>query len=348
MQFCSLKSVTHRLPAEWEPQSGIQLTWPHAKTDWAYCLEDIIRTFIELVNAIARYELVLIVAPRPEEVTPYFSNPRIRVVACSSNDTWARDHGALTLVDNKGEVSLLNFHFNGWGKKFPASFDNAITSTLHEKGYLLGTLKDHNDFVLEGGAIESDGQGTILTTSQCLLAPNRNQPLTRKQIEEELKRRLYAKHVVWFDHGNLEGDDTDGHIDTIVRMAPNNTLLYMGCDDTNDSQYEDLKALETQLTTVLNAEGEPFKLVKLPSPSAIFDENGERLPATYANFLIVNGAVIVPTYAQPEKDTRAQEVIRQVFPDREIIPLDARTIIRQHGSIHCLTMQYPIGVIANA
>ena len=267
----------------------------------------------------------------------------------------------------------LDFRFNGWGEKFPAENDNRIVSRLFEEmtrneergtrnsqpstlNSQLSTvncqLENHQDFVLEGGSIESDGRGTIFTTSQCLLAPNRNQPLTREEIEAELKRRLRAEHVVWLDHGNLIGDDTDGHIDTIVRCAPDNTLLYVGCDDENDEQFADFQALEQQLKSLRTTDGKPYRLLRLPMPDAIFEETiseeggtrkkeRERLPATYANFLILNGAVLAPVYGQPENDAEALRVIGEAFPDRDIIPIDARTIIRQHGSIHCLTMQIP-------
>ena len=211
---------------------------------------------------------------------------------------------------------------------------------MMEQGVLCGQYEDHLDFVLEGGSIESDGRGTIFTTTGCLLAPNRNQPLTKQQIEEELKRRLRADRVVWIDHGHLAGDDTDGHIDTLVRIAPHDTLLYIGCDDPDDEHYDDLKAMEQQLESLRTAEGKPYRLLRLPMADAISDD-GERLPATYANFLVINGAVLVPTYGQPDNDSKAMGIIANAFPDREMIGIDSRTIIRQHGSIHCCTMQYP-------
>ena len=199
---------------------------------------------------------------------------------------------------------------------------------------------DCDDFVLEGGSVESDGQGTVLTTSVCLMAPNRNQPMTQDEVEAVLKERLCARKIVWLDHGQLIGDDTDGHIDTIARLCPGNTVLYVGCDDDADPQYTDLKALEKQLQKATNADGIPFRLLRLPMPDAIhFD--GERLPATYANFLILNGAVIVPTYDQPDNDALALNLVAEAFPGYDIIGIDSRIIIRQHGSIHCLTMQYP-------
>ena len=199
---------------------------------------------------------------------------------------------------------------------------------------------DLNDFVLEGGSIESDGKGTVFTTSCCLLAPNRNQPLSREDIEQKLKLYLQAERIIWIDYGELTGDDTDGHIDTLVRTAPDDTLIYVGCDDTDDEQYEGLHTMEEQLKTFRTADGKPYTLLRLPMPHAMFYD-GERLPATYANFIIINGAVIVPTYNQPDNDSAALATIQQAFPDRRIIGIDSSVIVRQHGSLHCCSMQYP-------
>jgi agmatine/peptidylarginine deiminase len=233
----------------------------------------------------------------------------------------------------------LDFCFNGWGEKFEAALDNAINRRIYDEGKVKCEYVDCLDFVLEGGSIESDGKGTIFTTSCCLLAPHRNQPMTKAEIETRLKRDLCAERVLWIDYGHLVGDDTDGHIDTLVRIAPNDTLLYIGCDDEADEHYEDLKKMEEQLKTFRTMDGKPYKLVKLPMTRAIFDE-GERLPATYANYLVINGAVLVPTYAQPDLDAEALRIIGEAFPDREIVGIDCRAVIKQHGSLHCCTMQY--------
>lgn len=316
----------YRLPAEWEPQSGVQLTWPHADTDWAPMLDEITRTYQEIRQQIERFEPVLVVTP-------------------PTNDTWARDHGFITLVNGRGEARLLDFKFNGWGEKFPAELDNAINRRLYDEGRIRGEYIDCLDFVLEGGSIESDGCGTVFTTTGCLTAPHRNQPMTKQQIEAELKRRLCAQRIVWIDHGALTGDDTDGHIDTLVRIAPNDTLLYIGCDDSADEQYKELQLMEEQLRTLRTTDGRPYKLRKLPLPRPIVDEDGSRLPATYANFLIINGAVLCPTYGQPDIDNQALNTISQVFPDRQTIGIDCQSVIRQHGSLHCCTMQYPQNVI---
>ena len=336
-------------PAEWHEQQCIQLTWPHAGTDWKYCLDEITETFLQLAEVITHYERLIVVAPDIElprqQLRQRLSDKafsQISFCECPTDDTWARDHGALTLLGRSGKPAdtiLMDFKFNGWGEKFPAAHDNAINRHLTEAGILTATMEDHNDFVLEGGSVESDGEGTVFTTSNCLLAPRRNQPLDKEDIESQLKTRLCAKRVVWLDHGQLLGDDTDGHIDTIVRCAPRNTLIYVSCDDANDEQHTDFEALKLQLQELRNNEGHPYRLIAVPMPDAIY-EDGYRLPATYANFVIINGAVIVPTYGQPEKDTQALEAIRRAFPEREAIGIDARTVIRQHGSLHCLTMQY--------
>ena len=311
-----------RLPAEWERQSMVQLTWPHAKTDWAYMLSEITQTYEEMAAAIRKYEDLLVVGE-------------------PNNDTWARDHGFITLVDDEGGARLLDYCFNGWGEKFEAALDNAINRRIYDEGKVKGEYVDCLDFVLEGGSIESDGEGTIFTTSGCLLAPHRNQPMTQAEIEARLKQDLCAERVLWIDYGNLTGDDTDGHIDTLVRIAPDYTLLYIGCDDEADEQYADLKKMEDQLKTFRTLSGEPYKLVKLPMPRAIYDEGGLRLPATYANFLVINGAVLVPTYDQPDLDAEAMRLIGEAFPGRDVVGIDCRSIIKQHGSLHCCTMQYP-------
>ena len=330
------KPAIWRFPAEWEPQWGVQLTWPHAATDWAPILEEITETYKEIAREISAREALLIVAP--ESARPTISYP---LSAIPSNDTWARDHGFITLVDDQGHAQLLDFCFNGWGEKFAADLDNAINRRLYEEEKLQGEYIDCLDFVLEGGSIESDGKGTVFTTTGCLLAPHRNQPLTQAQIEQRLKQELHAERILWIDHGNLTGDDTDGHIDTLVRICPNDTLLYVGCDDPGDEQYTELKLMEEQLKTFRTLDGKPYRLLKLPMPRPIYDD-GDRLPATYANFLVINNAVLCPTYAQPDLDAEALRLIKEALPDREIVGIDCRSIIKQHGSLHCCTMQFPL------
>ena len=345
------KARKWRLPAEWEPQWGVQLTWPHADTDWAPILNDIIETYHQMAREIAKRERLIVVAPEDA------ARDMLRFV-CPTDDTWARDHGFITLTDDEGHHRLLDYRFNGWGEKFPATNDNAINRRMYEAGIVEGEYKDCLDFVLEGGSIESDGKGTIFTTTACLMAPHRNQPLTKEEIEHRLMQDLGAERVIWIEHGHLTGDDTDGHIDTLVRICPDDTLVYVGCDDPSDEQYEALKLMEAQLKTLRTLEGKPYRLLKLPMPRAIYDRgekqevrgerlrvgelcSGMRLPATYANFLILNGAVLCPTYGQPDLDQEAIRVIGEAFPDREMVAIDSQVIIKQHGSIHCCTMQFP-------
>ena len=326
------------MPAEWEPQSAVQLTWPHAHTDWAPILPEITAVYEEMAREISKREGLLIVTPK--ELTPHLSPLTPHLLPLDTNDTWARDHGFITVVDSSplgrsGEVLLLDFCFNGWGEKFEATLDNQINRHLFEQGFVKGTYENHLDFVLEGGSIESDGKGTIFTTECCLMAPHRNQPLTKQEIEDRLKLWLGAERIVWLQHGSLIGDDTDGHIDTLVRICPNDTLLYIGGDDDHPDLYE----MEQELQTLRTLKGQPYRMLKLPLPRPIYDE-GERLPATYANYLVINGAVLVPTYAQPDLDAEALRIIGEAFPDREIVGIDCRAVIKQHGSLHCCTMQY--------
>ena len=330
----------YRLPAEWEPQSGVQLTWPHRNTDWAPMLDEVLAVYRQMAQEISRRERLLVVAPEG-------CAPGMVHVVCPTDDTWARDHGFITLVprDGQGEARLLDFCFNGWGGKFPAGLDNAINRRLFDVGAVSGQYVDHLDFVLEGGSIESDGRGTIFTTSSCLLAPCRNQPLSREEIGRRLCDSLCADRVVWIDHGHLAGDDTDGHIDTLVRIAPDDTLLYMSCGDPSDEHFPELRLMEEQLRSLRTLDGRPYRLLPLPLPRAVTDDSGERLPATYANFLVVNGAVLCPTYGQPDFDREALATIALAFPGRDIVGIDCRPLIRQHGSLHCCTMQFPEGVV---
>ena len=335
-------------PAEWYPQSGIQLTWPHEETDWAYMLDEVTTCYIELAREIARRERLLIVTPHPEQVKRLLQGvvdlEAVTFAQCPTNDTWARDHGGITLFCD-GTPAIYDFKFNGWGLKFAANYDNLITSTLCRQGRFNARYENRLNFVVEGGALESDGAGTLLTTSECLLSPNRNGEWSQARIEEYLKETFGLQRVLWLDHGYLAGDDTDSHIDTLARFAPGNTIVYVQCTDPTDEHYEALRRMEEQLRTFTTLEGAPYRLLPLPMADAIYDENGERLPATYANFLIMNDAVLYPTYRQPANDRAAAQVLQQAFPVREIVGIDCSPLIRQHGSLHCVTMQYPKDVL---
>ena len=336
------------LPSEWAPQSGIQLTWPHAGTDWAPILDEVEACYLELAKAIASRTKLLIVGPDTDHVRSLLlaegiDLSNVRFFECPTNDTWARDHGGITLMVD-GEPVVYDFKFNGWGLKFAACHDNLITSRLCQAGMLSAAYENRLNFVLEGGGIESDGEGTLLTTSECLLSPNRNGEWDRHQIEEYLKRTFNLRRVLWVDHGFLAGDDTDSHIDTLARLCPNHAIAYVRCLDADDEHYEALRLMEEQLRTFLAPDGRPYRLIALPMADAIYDGD-ERLPATYANFLVMNDAVLYPTYRQPENDAAAAEALAEAFPGREIVGIDCTALIKQHGSLHCVTMQYPENVI---
>jgi agmatine deiminase len=341
--------VNPRLPAEWEIQDGVLLAWPHEGTDWGYMLEDVRPVFVDIIRQIVRFERVLLTAPHAASASEYLGNAGIdlsKVTICEipNNDTWARDFGPITVIFNNKPV-LMDFGFNGWGLKFPADLDNQISRQLKLQGRLLPKLNSIG-LIMEGGSLESDGLGTILTTAECLLSPNRNPQMDKSEIEQALASLVGAKRVLWLNHGYLAGDDTDSHIDTLARICPNNCIVYQACDIPLDEHFEPLKLMERELETFTSPDGSPYRLVPLPWPKARFDEQAHRLPATYANFLIINGAVLVPTYRDPENDSPALERIAQVFPGREIIGIDCLPLLEQHGSLHCVTMQLPQGVLA--
>ncbi|MCX4278585.1 MULTISPECIES: agmatine deiminase family protein [Muribaculum] len=333
-----------RLPAEWEPHGAVMLSWPHKDTDWAPVLDEAIDCFVEIAKAIAREETLIVVAPdveEPRRVLDCEKLPnRILYLTVPTNDTWARDFGPIT-VERDGNPVICDFKFNGWGLKFPADKDNLITRAMCNTGLLRGRYSNELSFVLEGGSIESDGQGTLMTTSQCLLSPNRNGAMSRDEIEEYLKSRFGLDRVLWLDYGALEGDDTDSHIDTLARLAPNDTILYVGTDDVTDSHYDELNKMKLQLQSFVTASGQPYNLIELPLPDAVYDEEGNRLPATYANFLIMNHSILMPVYRQPQKDELAAQIIKIAFPDHQVVKIDCSVLIKQHGSLHCVTMQVP-------
>ena len=329
-----------RLPAEWETQSAVQLTFPHEGTDWADSLNEVLPCFIEIAAAISRFEKVLIVCRNVPETRDLLSSGNYDnyvLVALPSNDTWARDHGGIS-VEEDGHPVLYDFFFNGWGLKFPADQDNLITRRLANAGLFKCEIRN-GGMVLEGGAIESDGQGALLTTAECLLSPNRNPHLSQSEIEDRLKMVFGLERVLWLHHGYLAGDDTDSHIDTLARFCNPDTIAYIRCPDAEDEHFEALQIMEAELRQFKKADGTPYNLVPLPWPDACYDADRQRLPATYANFLIINGAVLVPTY-RVSQDSEALAVFKEIFPEREIIGIDCRPLIEQHGSLHCVTMQY--------
>ncbi|MEI6411593.1 MAG: agmatine deiminase family protein [Bacteroidota bacterium] len=332
-------------PAEWSPQSAVQLTFPHADTDWADVLDEVLPCFVQIAETISRFQPVLVVCRDIETVKSLLTNAKqehLIFAECDSNDTWARDHGGITILEN-GQPVVLDFVFNGWGLKFPAFKDNLITGVLSRQGVIKAPLRP-GGLALEGGGIESNGAGILMTTAECMLSPNRNPHLSKEAIDQQLKNLFGVEKVLWLHHGYLAGDDTDSHIDTLARFCHKNTIAYVRCDDPSDEHFDALQKMEMELLAARNLEGEPFELIALPWPDACFDTEGQRLPATYANFLIINGAVLVPTYSV-KQDAAALDIIKGIFPDHEVIGIDCRALILQHGSLHCVTMQYPIGVI---
>jgi len=334
-------------PAEWAAQSGVMLTWPDEGTDWADMLDEVEICFLAIAKAISNREKLLIVCKDIPLLTTKLKSCRTENIIFAVyplNDTWARDHGAITVVKD-GKLTLYDFTFNGWGMKFAANFDNQITCSLFRNGNFRSEVQYENKqhFVLEGGSLESDGKGTLLTTRDCLLSINRNQHLEESEIEKQLIDLFGLKQVLWLSSGYLAGDDTDSHIDTLARFCDPQTIAYVKCDDANDEHYDALSRMEQELTAFRTLKNQAYQLIPLPMADPVFDGK-ERLPATYANFLIINGAVLVPFYNSP-KDKVAALQLQKAFPDREIVGIDCSSLIKQHGSLHCVTMQFPEGVL---
>lgn len=332
------------LPAEWAPQTAVMLTWPRRDGDFSRWFDAVEKNFIALAVELTRHVPVLIVSELETQTLSQRLQKagapasRISIHPIPANDVWARDHGPITVFRDR-RPHHLDFTFNGWGGKFDATLDNQITAALKKRGALTAPVTGV-DFVLEGGGIECDGAGTLLTTERCLLAPTRNPGFTKAQIEEKLKSWFGVTRVLWLKRGDLLGDDTDGHIDTIARFCDPGTIAYQACEDRDDAHYEDLAAMAEELRALRDAYDKPYKLIPLPLPAAIHDADGKRLPAGYANFLITNGAVLVPTYADA-LDGEALARLRPAFPGREVVGVDCRALIHQYGSLHCVTMQIP-------
>lgn len=334
---------------EWIEQWGVMLTWPHAGTDWAGWLAETEAVYAAIAREVTRRENLLVVAQDPDHAghirgvvgAAGGDATRLRFGYAPCQDTWARDHGPIA-VQRDGRPELLDFIFNGWGNKWPAEQDDAITGRLAAAGVFAAPVT-RVPLVMEGGALETDGAGSLLTTRRCLLSPERNPELDEAGVEAMLQEWLGAERVLWLDHGHLEGDDTDSHIDTLARFAGAGTIVYQACDDETDSHFAELAAMRGELEALRRADGTPYTLHALPWPRAQHDPvTDQRLPATYANFLVINGAVLMPAYADPA-DTQAREVLARAFPEREVIMIDCRPIIRGFGSLHCITMQLPAG-----
>ncbi|WP_242107455.1 agmatine deiminase family protein [Luteimonas aquatica] len=352
-----MTSSNLRFPAEWEPQSAVLIAWPHAGTDWAERLGEVEDTYIALVAAITRFQRALICVA-DDDIEAYararlssarIDMARVTFLPVEYDDTWLRDSGPITLLENEASgdraFRLLDFRFTGWGGKFEASRDDLLVQRLSEAGTFLESTRQNIDFALEGGAIDTDGAGTLLTTWQCL--HERHPDIARDALDGKLAGWLAQRRVLWLDHGYLEGDDTDAHVDTLARFAAPDAIVFQACDDPADSHYAELGAMAAEIAALRTADGRPYRLFPLPWAQPVIDRDGEgksrRLAASYANFLIVNGAVLMPAYGDPA-DTMAAEVLQRAFPDREIVPIPCRSLIWQNGSLHCITMQLPLGL----
>lgn len=337
------------LPPEWAPQHGVLLTWPHDRSDWGRLLAGVETVFIALAAQITRFENLVVVcrdADHQRHVTRRLTSAnidrsRLKTFIAPSNDCWVRDHGPITVLGADGLV-LMDFVFNGWGGKFAAALDNNVTATIHAQGAFGSAALRHVDFVLEGGSIDVDGHGTLLTTRHCLLAPTRNPSCDIAAIESMLAETLGIERVLWLTEGHLAGDDTDSHIDILARFCDPDTIAYVACDDPADEHYEPLERMRHELQAFRTRTGAPYRLVPLPWPQPKYADDGRRLPAGYANFLIINNAVLVPTYDDPA-DQPALQRLRGCFPGRELVGVPSLPLIAQGGSLHCVTMQLPAG-----
>ena len=351
--------TTLTLLPEWHHQFAVLLAWPHADTDWQPWLEEIETAYVALTLAISQQATPLILCRDPSQrqhieslLGQQLNKPPI-MVEVPYNDTWCRDYGPLalglvkqdplkeSLVSDGSTPSeaqqLLDFTFNGWGEKFDSSLDNQVNRRLAD---LWNCPLESIPLALEGGSVESDGLGTLLTTRACLLNANRGER-DQQQIEQSLSATLGIKRFLWLQSGALQGDDTDSHIDNLARFADANTLVYASCQDPSHPNYQDLQAMAAEIQGFTTSTGEPYRTLAIDIPNPIQDEQGAILPASYVNFLILNQAVIVPTFDQPEPDQKALQQLQLAFPDKTLLPVPGKAFIRQFGGPHCATMQLP-------
>lgn len=345
--------TTMTLIPEWEEQDLVMITWPHADTDWCDMLDEVEQCYVGMAEAILQFEDLLILTSDEAHVRSILSRGEYAhqyyVMEMPSNDTWIRDYGPLSFrVQTEAGVqkAIADFTYNAWGMKFAADKDNLMNRALY-LSYAFNkdvSLMNRLLLVLEGGAVESDGRGTILSTYGCIYEPNRNPGFAEDELHEALSQCLGAERLILLKNGELEGDDTDGHVDTLARFVDEHTIAYVACEDVRDEHYHPLRRMKEELEALRTPEGEPYKLIPLPLPTAVHEADGHRLPATYANFLFVNGGLLVPTYEQAA-DAVVLERLQEALPDRRVVGVDSRALIRQHGSLHCATMQVPKGFI---
>jgi agmatine deiminase len=330
------------MPAEWNPHAATWMGWPCDDELWVGELEPVRREFADLVRIIAAYEPVELLvrdAEAEQDASTRLAGANVRLHRVPYNDVWLRDSGPI-FVAREGRLRLTNWVFNGWGGKYDAAIDNEVP---HQVASILGTTTVDTGVVLEGGSIDVNGAGGVLTTRQCLLAPERNPSLSQHELEALLAAYLGTPQVFWLDQG-LEGDHTDGHIDTITRFTDARTIVTVTCADRGDPNYETTLGNLERLRGFRDAGGQPFRAVTLPLPETRVEFADQRLPLTYANFYIVNGGVVVPTYGDVN-DARALDILRPLFPGREVRGVLARHLITGGGAFHCVTQQQPAGLI---
>jgi agmatine deiminase len=335
-----------QLLPEWAEQASVLLAWPHQSTNWQPWLNAIEQDYVALACAIAQQVPPLILCQDDNHrdhvqrlLQGQCQHPP-RLVVAPYNDTWCRDYGPLTTFDGR-QHQLLDFYFNGWGDKYDAELDNQINTRLSDvwQAPLISV-----DFEMEGGSIETDGCGTLLTTHHCLLDSNRNLGLDKSTIEKRVLDQLGLDRALWLKSGALIGDDTDSHIDNLARFTDAHTIAYAACRDSTDPHFSHLAAMEKELQAFRQADGSPYKLQPIHIPSAQYNEAGKRLPGSYINFLIVNQIVIVPMF-NCEEDVAAKQQLQACFPDKKIVSVPGQNLIKQFGGPHCATMQLPKGII---
>ncbi|RLU03161.1 MAG: agmatine deiminase family protein [Ketobacter sp.] len=335
-----------QLLPEWAEQASVMMAWPHASTDWQPWLDAIEQDYVALASAISREVPPLILCQDEahldhiQQLLEGHCEHQPDLVIQPYNDTWCRDYGPLTL-QGENTYKLLDFRFNGWGDKYEASLDNGINQRLSDHWQV---ALDAVDFELEGGSIETDGQGTLLTTEHCLLGSNRNTDKDRQQIEALVLEKLGLNRTLWLSEGALIGDDTDSHIDNLARFSDAGTIVYAICNTEDDPHFAPLKAMEAQLKAFRQPDGTPYQLVPINIPSPQFDEDGKRLPGSYINFLILNQSVIVPVF-NCEQDELAVKTLQTCFPGKRIVTVPGNNLIKQYGGPHCATMQLPKGIL---
>lgn len=351
-----MKERKSGLVPEWAPQEAIILAWPDELMDWRDNLEQAQECYAQIIDALLPrvgvillvHELTSIPEHKLTEWRSHEGSHRLTVVNnFKLNDTWMRDVMPLFGVLD-GQKVAYDYGFNGWGLKFASNHDNTAVRRLFFERKIFDSevlYKNYLDVILEGGAIDVNARGDLLTTSSVLWQENRNPNFLIGRYESYFDERLGLTVHDLERPLPMEGDDTDGHIDTLARFVDDRTIVYNACGDEQDTHFANLKEMEEEIKALKSADGDSFRCVPLPIPSPLYDEEGERLPATYANFLITNGAVLLPTY-NDEMDTVAQVILQELLPEHEIITIDCCALVQQHGSLHCITMQVPEGYIS--